>query len=96
MFAIACFAPATTLRVEALPLLNTVIKVLRTPSCRTMFCCGSLPSRTWATSLRRMIVPSATLIGRSFKLSIFPGKVLTSIGYWIAPNLVVPLGKTSA
>ena len=38
---IICLTPSTMAIVEALPVLIMLISTLRTPSCRTTFCCGS-------------------------------------------------------
>jgi hypothetical protein len=52
--------PLTTASVEAFPFLITLSKTERRPSSRTMFCCTIDPSRTCATSFKRMVAPLRT------------------------------------
>ncbi len=89
----ALFTPLTTASVEALPFLITLSSTARWPSSRTMFCCTSDPSRTWATSFKRMVAPLTNLTGIKLRSSIEAGVALVRTVYWMSPIFAVPDGS---
>ena len=89
----AFFTPLTTASVEALPFLITLSKTERRPSSRTMFCCTSDPSRTCATSFKKMVAPLANLTGIMLRSLIVAGVALVRTVYWVSPIFAVPDGS---
>ena len=65
----------------------------RWPSSRTMFCCTSQPSRTCATSFRKMVAPLTNLIGILLRSSIVAGVALVRTVYCVSPIFAVPDGS---
>ena len=94
MRGIAALTRATTSRVEAEPLLRIVSNAPRTPSRRTMFCWGTEPSRTCATSRTVMVAPLTVRTGRAFNSSTARGLALSSTSISEDPIFTVPDGST--
>ena len=65
----------------------------RAPFSRTMFCCTSEPSRTWATSLRKTVAPFVNLTGILLRSSMVAGIALVRTVYWVLPIFAVPAGN---
>ena len=89
----ACCTPLTTASVEALPFLMMLSNTERWPPSRTMFCCTSDPSRTCATSFKRMVAPLANLTGIMLRSLIDAGVALVRTVYWVSPIFAVPDGS---
>ena len=56
--------PETISSVEAFPVLIIDSRAARCPLTRTAFVCGGKPSRTWATSRMKTVVPATVRIGK--------------------------------
>src|SRR6202795_3836640 len=89
----ACYTPLTTASVEALPFLITLSSTERWPFSRTMFCCTNDPSRTCATSFKKMVAPLANLTGIMLRSLIDAGVALVPTVYWVSQILPVPDGS---
>ena len=89
----ACFTPLTTASVEALPFLITLSRTERRPFSRTIFCCTSDPSRTCATSFKKIVAPLTNLTGIMLRSSIDAGVALVRTVYWVSPIFAVPDGS---
>ncbi len=89
----AFFTPLTTASVEALPFLMTLSRTERRPFSRTMFCCTSDPSRTCATSFKKIVAPLTNLTGIMLRSWIDAGVALVRTIYWVPPIFAVPDGS---
>ena len=88
-----CLTPLTTVSVEALPFLMMLSSTERRPSSRTIFCCTIDPSRTCATSLRKMVDPFMNLTGIMLRSSMVAGVALVRTVYCLSSILAVPDGR---
>ena len=85
--------PSMMSTVDALPSLRMEMMTAFWPLRRAMFVVRASPSRTFATSRRRIIFPSTERRGISRKPWIFSGLALISMGSSRSPSRRVPDGK---
>src|SRR6476659_3045449 len=58
-----------------------------------MFCWTWEPSRTWATSFRKIVAPFTNLTGIMLRSLIEAGVALVRTVYWVSPIFVVSVGS---
>ena len=85
--------PATTSKVDAPPFLSTESNTPREPFWWTILVWGLNPSRTWATSRKKVVTPLLVLIGIAFSPSIELGEPFRATVYSVSPIFAVPDGK---
>ena len=85
--------PSMMSMVEALPSLRIEIMTALWPSSRAMLVGSASPSRTLATSRRRMVFPSTERSGRSRKPLMLSGLAFSSMGSSRPPSRIVPAGR---
>ena len=83
----------TTSSVEAPPFFSAVSSKPRWPSCRTILICGENPSRTCATSRKKVVAPPTVRTGILLSSAMLGGDEFSDTLNSVSPIFVVPAGS---